>query len=118
MDDEQLERIYNDPGNPAGFAGVEQLWIEAKKLHKNIRKVDIENFLQRHRTYTLHRQKRIKFKRARTIPAGYCTDLQVDLADMQSLARNNHGYKYILVGIDLLSKRVFAEPIKSKKAKD
>nr|CAD2174247.1 unnamed protein product [Meloidogyne enterolobii] len=46
------------------------------------------------------------------------TDVQVDLADMQSLSRHNKGNRYILLGIDVLSKQVFTTPLKSKKSED
>jgi hypothetical protein len=46
------------------------------------------------------------------------TDLQADLADMQSLADHNDGNRYILVGMDVLSKMLFAKPIKTKRADD
>ena len=52
------------------------------------------------------------------IPAGFMTDVQVDLADFQKLSKNNKGYKYILVGVDVLSKRTFAALTKSKKFQD
>ncbi|CAK5080451.1 unnamed protein product [Meloidogyne enterolobii] len=43
------------------------------------------------------------------------TDVQIDLADFQQLSRHNKGYRYLLLGIDVLSKRVFGIPVKSKK---
>ena len=39
----------------------------------------------------------------------------VDLADMQSLSRNNKGIKYLLCVIDLYSKYAFVIPLKDKK---
>jgi hypothetical protein len=42
----------------------------------------------------------------------------VDLADFQSLADENEGYRFCLLGVDVLSRRVFAVPIKSKSTKD
>ena len=39
----------------------------------------------------------------------------VDLADMQSLSRENKGIKYLLCAIDLYSKYVFVIPLKDKK---
>ena len=113
-----LDRLYNDPANPAGFAGINQLWIEAKKKDKNIKKKDVIEYLEGHRTYTIHRPRRVRFKRSRTMPAGYMTDVQCDLADFQKLSRQNNGYNYALVAIDVLSKRVFAEPVRTKKGKD
>nr|CAD2179396.1 unnamed protein product [Meloidogyne enterolobii] len=113
-----LDKIYNDPANPAGFAGVNQLLIEAKKKDKRIRKKDVIEYLEGNRTYTIHRPRRVRFKRSRTMPAGYLTDVQCDLADFQKLSRQNNGYNYALVSIDVLSKRVFAEPVRTKKSKD
>jgi hypothetical protein len=40
------------------------------------------------------------------------------LADFQSLARKNGGYKYLLLAVDLLSRRLFGEPVKSKQAEE
>ena len=39
----------------------------------------------------------------------------VDLADMQSLCRQNKGIKYLLCAIDLFSKYAFVIPLKDKK---
>ena len=39
----------------------------------------------------------------------------VDLADMQSLSRENKGIKYLLCAIDLFSKYAFVVPLKDKK---
>nr|CAD2190719.1 unnamed protein product [Meloidogyne enterolobii] len=113
-----LEKLYNDPENPSAYAGVDSLWREAKKTYKNIPRHVIENYLEGHRTYTLMRPKRIRFPRSKTIAAGFMTDLQVDLADMQALSKHNRGNRYILVGIDVLSKRLFTVPLKTKKGEE
>lgn len=113
-----LDKLYTDPKSPAAFAGIEALYSEAKRIQHNISRNDVLHYLEGNRTYTLHRPRRIRFKRSRTIPSGFMTDLQVDLADFQKLAQHNQGNKYILVGIDVLSKRIFAVPTKSKNFKD
>ena len=41
-------------------------------------------------------------------------DLQVDLADFQQLAEQNDGYRYLLLGVDVLTRRCFGVPVKSK----
>ena len=115
---EILERLYHDPSSPAGFSGVQRLYTEAKKLFKKITKKDVKDFLEGDRTYTLHRPRRLRFTRSKTIASGYFTDVQMDLAQMDKFASKNNGFKYILVAIDVLSKTVFAEPIKSKKYDD
>ncbi|KAF7627109.1 Integrase catalytic domain-containing protein [Meloidogyne graminicola] len=113
-----LDKLYNDPANPAGFAGLDQLWNEAKKEDSRIKRKDVKTYLEGHRTYTLHKPRRIHFKRSKTYPAGYMTDVQCDLADFQKLSRQNNGNNYALVAIDVLSKRVFAVPVRTKKSKD
>lgn len=115
----KLSKLYNDPNSPAAFAGVDRLWQEAKeKLSKDISKEDVQNYLAGHRTYTLMRPRRVRFPRARTVAAGLFTDIQIDLADFQALSRHNRGYRYLLVAIDVLSKQVFVEPVRSKKGED
>ncbi|KAL3091900.1 hypothetical protein niasHS_005528 [Heterodera schachtii] len=114
-----LERLYNDPKSPAAFAGVDRLWLEAKKeLGNKIRKNDVKHYLEGHRTYTLMRPRRINFPRARTTAAGFMTDCQVDLADFQALSRHNSGNRYLMVVIDVLSKRIFVTPLRTKKSDD
>nr|CAD2165323.1 unnamed protein product [Meloidogyne enterolobii] len=113
-----LQDLYNNPESPAAFSGVDRLWKEARKVLKHIPKNVVQDYLEGHRTYTLMRPRRIHFNRALTIPAGFMTDVQVDLADFQAIARHNKGNKYLLLGIDVLSKRIFGVPVKSKTAEN
>ena len=97
----------------------DRLWREARKeLGGKIRKRDVQHFLEGHRVYTLYRPRRVRFKRAKTVAAGFMTDVQADLADLQSLSRHNRGFRYLLVAIDVLSKQLFVEPVQSKKEAD
>lgn len=113
-----LNKLYTDPNSPACYAGVDQLYREAKKLDPTITKNKVREFLQGNRTYTLHKPRQVNFKRAQTVPSGFMTDVQCDLADFQKLSRYNKGNRYMLVGIDVLSKLVFVSPTKSKTYKD
>ena len=115
---ELFDKIYYNPENPAGFSSKHQLYKEAKKKDPTVTKEDVNYFLNGDKTYTLHRPRRLRFKRAKCFAAGLGTDYHFDLADMQKLSRYNNGHKYILVGIDVLSKKVYAGPIKSKKKID
>nr|CAD2208649.1 unnamed protein product [Meloidogyne enterolobii] len=113
-----LQHIYNDPDSPAAFSGVDRLWFEARKVLKHLPRKVVQDFLEGHRTYTLMRPKRIHYPRSKTVAAGFMTDVQVDLADFQSLSRHNKGNRYLLLGIDVLSKRFFGVSVKSKKVDD
>lgn len=44
--------------------------------------------------------------------------MHVDLGDFQKLKKENDGYAYLLVGVDLLSRRVFGVPLKTKETKE
>jgi predicted SnoaL-like aldol condensation-catalyzing enzyme len=115
---ELLKRIYHDPESPGGFAGIERLFREAKKQDPSIKRADVKYFLDGDRTYTLHRPRRVRFKRARTIPSGLYTDIQCDLAMMDKFSRANRGYNYILLAVCVLSKRIWAIPVKTKQLTD
>uniref|UniRef100_A0A183C4G8 Integrase catalytic domain-containing protein n=1 Tax=Globodera pallida TaxID=36090 RepID=A0A183C4G8_GLOPA len=45
-------------------------------------------------------------------------DVQADLADFQALSRKNSGNRYLLLAVDVLSRRMFGVPVKSKKPAD
>lgn len=116
--EEILKRLYNNPNYPSAFAGVDQLWREAKKEIPKIKKKEVKEWLEGSRTYSIHRPRRVNFPRQKTIPSGYMTDVQADLADFQKLARSNKGINYALIAIDVLSKQVFGVPVKNKNSKD
>ena len=53
----------------------------------------------------------------KTVPAGLHNCWQCDLAIFDTLYKNNDGYKYLLVCIDVLSRKIFVAPTKSKSSK-
>ena len=111
---ELLRRLYTDPRSPASFSGVRNLLAEARRYDPSVTRKDVTDFLERERTYTLHKRRRVRYKRLRTVPSGFMTDVQVDLADFQKFALENNGYNYVLLAVDLMSRRIFATPVKSK----
>lgn len=113
-----LDDLYNDPSSPVAFAGIDVLWREARKIYKRLPRSAVIDYLQGHRTYTLHRPRRVRFKRSKTIASGFMTDVQVDLGYMLKFARDNNGYKYFMLGIDVLSKRIFVVPMRTKKKEE
>lgn len=87
---------------------------EVRKVYPKTSLAEVNDVLQRLPTFTLHRRRRLRFKRLRVIPTNFMSDVQADLADMQKIADTNDGFRYILVGVDVLSRRIFAAPTKSK----
>lgn len=66
----------------------------------------------------LHKPARRNFKRRRVIIKGLDDLWQADLADFKLYARENRGYKYILIVIDSFSKYLWTEPLKTKSASE
>src|SRR5689334_16587171 len=116
--DEVLEKIFTNLDNPAAFTSFERVYQAARRLNKKITRDDVRKQLEASRTYTLHKPRRLKFPRLRTVPLGYMTDWQADLADFQKVSRDNDGYRYLLVCVDVFSRMVFTAPVKSKSPKD
>jgi hypothetical protein len=77
----------------------------------------IKKWLQNQDDYSLQRPIRRQFKRARVVVSSFDEQLDVDLLDMQSLAKYNDNVKYLLVTIDVFSRYVRVRPLKNKTAK-
>ncbi|KAL3100301.1 hypothetical protein niasHT_027706 [Heterodera trifolii] len=109
-----LEFLYKDLNSPVAFTSVEPLLREAQKTQPKINRIDVQNYLATQRTYTLHRQAKRRYRRLPTLAPGLHTEWQADLAIFDRLAKQNRGYKYLLVCIDTLSRQLFVEPVKTK----
>lgn len=66
----------------------------------------------------LHKSARKNFTRRRVILKGINDLLQADLVEMIPYAKENKDFKYILIVINCFSKKVWAEPIKTKTGDD
>jgi Integrase core domain/Chromo (CHRromatin Organisation MOdifier) domain len=113
MASKRLTKLFYDPSNPASFSTLEKLYdASGRKIKKSV----IQKWLQKQKTYTLHKPKRKRFKR-NFYNVNNIADLwQTDLICWESLANHNDGYKYILVVIDVFSKFAYVVPLKSKTA--
>lgn len=115
---EFLKNIFTDPLSPGGFSGIDNLLRAAKKADPSISKDQVIKYLETVPAYSLHKPSRIRYRRLKTVPSGYYWDMQIDLADFQKLAKFNSGYRYLLVGIELMSRMIFVAPVKSKSTAD
>lgn len=64
----------------------------------------------------IHRYAQKNFRRRKYVMHGIAESLQADLMEMQPYKRENRGYRYILLVIDIFSKNAYAEPLKDKTA--
>jgi transposase InsO family protein len=113
-----LKRLYESPKSASCFTGPQALLKAARKQDPNVTPAEVKHFLSGQYTYTLHRHTNRRFGRLKFRPAGLNTDYQADLAQLDRLAKNNSGYRYILVLVEVLSRRLAAAPLKTKSADD
>ena len=113
--DEYLTQVYYNPKRSGGLGGVERLYRDVKKDGKyDISRAQLKKWSMKQDTYTLHKPARRHYRRNRVIVGGIDELWQMDLADMQAIATDNDGYRYLLVCIDVFSKFVWVIPLKTK----
>ena len=106
---DSLKEIYYDPTKVGSFGGV-------KALSKAAGRKDVKEWLAGQDAYTLHKPTKRKFKRRKMICVGLDHLWQGDLADLNSLAVHNDGFKYLLTCIDCFSRYAWAVAIRNKTA--
>jgi hypothetical protein len=111
-----LSKLYYSLDSPASFSGKEKLFKEAIRLDGRITRKNVDDWLRKQITYTLHRPVQLKFETRPVIVYDIDEQWQLDLVDLSKLSRYNAGYKHLLVCIDVLSKYAWIEPLKSKSA--
>lgn len=65
----------------------------------------------------IHNDSRKNFERRKYSMRGINDTIQADLIEMQRFKRKNLGYRYILIVIDVFSKRAYAVALKNKTGK-
>ena len=113
-----LKKTYHNQSISAAFSSINKLYKAAKLRYPNVTIYVIKDWLSSQDTYTLHKDVRRKFKRNKIIVRGIDEQWQVDLVDMNTLAKENKGYRYLLTCIDILSKFAWVVPLKSKTARN
>lgn len=113
-----LHSIYYSPDSPASFSGAQKLYEHVKTQGLfQLSKYRIQKWLSTQQNYSLHKPSRVKnFKRRPVISSDIDFLWEADIGFIESRAKYNNGYKYVLVVIDVLSKYLFALPLKDKRA--
>ena len=109
-----LRAIYFNPANSGAYDGADALHRQVIGV---LSKKQVTDWLSGQDTYTLHKPIRRKFNRRRVLVGRVDQQWQADLVDLQSIAKINDGYKYLLTCIDVLSKYAWVVPLKNKTGK-
>ena len=113
-----LSKIYHDPKNRRSLGAVERLLRRAKQLQvPGVMRKTVKKYLRSERPYTLHKPAQSWFTKHHTYVVWIDANWQADLTDMQGIARQNVGMKYVLTVIDVFSKFAWVIRKQSKDAK-
>ena len=116
-----LSTLYNDVsgGGAGSFQGINKLYKAVKEDRVyNITYSQIEKWLSTNKGYSLHKPVKKVKRRNRVMVSGMDDQFEADLAslDKEIYVKENDGYKYLLVVIDVFSRYLWVKPLKDKSA--
>lgn len=109
-----LKKLYTTPGEEASFTSAEKLWKAARKQDKQISRKNVEKYLNEFRGNYLHSPADRRFKRRKIVVATFNEILGIDLADFVKHRDANNKQRYILLGVDLFSRKAYAQIMENK----
>lgn len=119
QEENDISNIYYNASKPAAYQGADKIRLTLKdKGINNIGIHKIRKWLQNQDDYSLQKPVRRRFKRAQVVVAGPDEQLDIDLMDMQSLAKTNDNVRFLLVAIDVFSRFAWVVPLKDKTGKN
>ena len=109
---ERKLKQWVNPGAPGSFQGSRAL-----SKATGVSKKDALDYLKKHDGYTLHKQPRRRFPRRKLVTTTLQSQWMADLLDMSNYAAENDNVKFLLLCIDVVSRKLYGQGIKDKKAK-
>ncbi len=110
-EEERIKRLFVTPGHPTAFSAPNRV-----ADFFNISQDKAKKILEEIESYTLHRE----FKQPKLYNPYYVRkrreQIQGDLIDVSALQRHNNGTRFLLLLIDIFTKKVWVYPLKSKSA--
>ncbi len=110
--EQQIIDAYTTPGHPTAFSAPETV---AKYF--NISKKKARDILQQVESYSMHRE----YKQPRVYNPYYVHNrrqqVQADLIDVKKLCRVNQDVKFLLLLIDIFTKKIWVYALKNKSAR-
>lgn len=114
-----MEQIIEEYYEKYNFPSIEKLFKILKDDGFNIKKNEIKEYLsQQTEQEQLKIKKPKKKKQGHIIALTYKENAQMDIYDMSKYKSTNKNYKYILVLIDVFTRKVWAYPLKKKNSND
>ena len=111
-----LHNIYYDPSHAGAYSSEEKLFRAVKSEGKHdISRAQIKKWLQSQESYAVHKQSRGKIQRRAVIASYQNYQWDVDTAVLETYKKQNDGYAYFVLAIDIFSRVVRTYPLKTKK---
>ena len=108
----KIHNAYTNPDNSTAFGSREKLFRGTKCSSKHV-----DRYLNSIETYTKFKLTRKRFPRPKVVSYRLNEVWSIDLADMQQLATQNSGVRYLFVVVDTLSRFLWVIGVKSKTSK-
>ena len=113
-----LSNINHDTKDFSFLGGVKRLLTRARQLHvTGVKRKTVKEYIQSKQAYTLQKPVRRCFTKYHIYMVRLDAQWQADFADMEGIAMQNNGMKYILTVIDVFSKFAWVVPVYFKNAK-
>lgn len=112
-----LRSVYLRPKNPASFQNSQKIksTIQDEGIYPELETDTLQRWLETQLPYSRHKVFRARAIRRPPVKAqGPYDQFDADLADMQKLKRYNKGMSYLLVVIDVFTRRLWVQPIRKK----
>ena len=106
-----IRSIYYD--SESGFGSINDTYQQAKKVLSSITYNDVKEFLERQKSRQTKPYKGFNSYVAHEP----LQEIQIDIADFTRSVKENDGYRYCFVAVEVFTKFCHAVPIKDKKAK-
>ena len=104
-----IRSIYYD--SESGFGSINDTYQQAKKVLSSITYNDVKEFLERQKSRQTKPYKGFNSYVAHEP----LQEIQIDIADFTRSVKENDGYRYCFVAVDVFTKFCHAVPIKDKK---
>ena len=120
--EKQIQDLYTDPSFPGSLAAPKVFHKQLKKEGRfpGISLKDVDAAISGITAYSLFKDPRQRQRStAQVVTSGSNRQWQADLIEWAPMiARQNKGYKFLLIAIDVFSKKIYARPIKQKTGRE
>lgn len=114
--DSYLFDIYTKVLSLAPFTSPYKLYREAKQKYPNITLKYVRKWLSKLYTAQTHLSRAKKFKRRQVLVSGSKSQADLDLMDLSRFTNHNNGYRFLLIAINVFTRKLMAVPLANKAA--